>query len=97
MARRSTAFVRLFHIIAMKSKLTLIGRLGAVLASLFCIVGGLVIIRIAAYGRGGGDGSSFVAMGFGLYFIGKGFFVGPMLWLVTEQICGGSRSDDHTA
>ncbi len=25
--------------------------------------------------------------GLGLYFIGKAFFVGPMLWLATERFC----------
>jgi hypothetical protein len=74
----------------MKSKLKVIGRLSAVLASLFCITAGGMIIKVAGFGRGpANDNMVVIAMGVGLYFIGKGFFIGPMLWLATEQICRG--------
>ena len=71
----------------MKTKLKLIGRVGAVLAFLFCLIGGGMIVIIFAQDKGT-DKSYMFWMGFGLYFVGKAFFVGPMLWLATEQVCG---------
>lgn len=71
----------------MKAPLKLIGRVGAVLAFLFCMIGGGTIVILSAQDRGT-DKSYLLWMGFGLYFVGKAFFVGPMLWLAAEQVCG---------
>jgi hypothetical protein len=72
----------------MKSKLRLIGRAGALLAFLFCVLGGGLLVGLCLSERKGSDNSYLLWVCFGLYFIGKGFFVGPMLWLATEQVCG---------
>ena len=71
----------------MNTKLKLIGRVGAVFAFLFCLIGGGMIVILTAQDQGA-DTFYLVWMGFGLYFVGKAFFVGPMLWLATEQVCG---------
>jgi hypothetical protein len=77
----------------MENKLRLIGRGAAALAFLCCLAGGGRLISFASSERQGGDKSSLFWLGFGLYFIGKAFFVGPMLWLVTEQVCGRRESE----
>ena len=77
----------------MKSKLRLIGRAGAVLAFLFCVGGGGVMIGMCLSEPETAEKTYLFWMSFGLYFIGKGFFVGPMLWLATEQVCGRRESE----
>lgn len=52
----------------------------AVLASLLCWVGGVWLLTL---GVGDEEGGFFIALG--LYFIGKGFFVGPMLGLAIQD------------
>src|SRR5581483_10034307 len=69
----------------MNSKLRLVGRTGAVLAFCFCLLGGSWILR-ACWLESSKDNALYIGMGF--YFVGKAFFVGPMLWMVTEQACG---------
>ena len=54
----------------------------AIIASLFCLVGGLWILCQAGF-RSGDDA---VWTGIGLYFVGKAFFVGPMLLIAAEQL-----------
>jgi len=76
----------------MTSNLKLIGRIGAIFAFFFCLLGGGMIVLLAAQDKGT-DKSYQLWMGFGLYFVGKAFFVGPMLWLATEQVCGRKESE----
>jgi hypothetical protein len=73
----------------MKTNLRILGRIGAVLAFLFCLLGGLWILRDCWLGHK----DDALAMGIGLYFVGKAFFVGPMLWLASER--AGGRKDSE--
>ena len=51
----------------------------AILAFVFCLGGGLLILS-----KTGIDfGNDTVSAGIGLYFIGKAFFVGPLLLITT--------------
>lgn len=59
-------------------------RIGAVLAFLFCFAGGVLIVAKTGFDTSK-DGAIWVGMG--LYFIGKAFFVGPMLWVTAEKCC----------
>jgi hypothetical protein len=59
-------------------------RIAAVLAFLFCFAGGVWILLKAGFSRSNDDA---VWTGIGLYFVGKAFFVGPMLWLAAEKCC----------
>jgi len=60
-------------------------RISAVLSSLLCLTGGGWIL----YHAGFGSDDDVVWTGIGLYFLGKGFFVGPMLLVAGEKL--GSR------
>jgi hypothetical protein len=62
----------------------ILSRVAAVLAFLFCFSGG------AWFLSHGGGSDNVLPIGLGLYFIGKAFFVGPMLWLAGEKCCSGS-------
>ena len=59
----------------------ILSRVTAVLAFLFCFTGGVWFLCHAT----GND--NVLLVGFGLYFIGKAFFVGPMLWLAVQKCC----------
>jgi hypothetical protein len=74
----------------MKTNLRIIGRIGSVLAFFFCLLGGVWILR-ACWSDHDKDNAIWIGMGF--YFVGKAFFVGPMLWLVSEQVCGRKDSE----
>jgi hypothetical protein len=63
-----------------------LARIGAVLSFTFCLSGGLWLLCHAT----GND--NVLPVGLGLYFTGKAFFVGPMLWLAAEKCC--SKPDD---
>jgi len=54
----------------------------AILASLFCLVAGLWILCQVGF-KFKDDA---VWTGIGLYFVGKAFFVGPMLLIAAEQL-----------
>jgi hypothetical protein len=71
-------------ILAESKTMKLIARIGAVLSFAFCLSGGLWILA-----KTGFDTSKDAAVwtGIGLYFIGKAFFVGPMLLLAAEKFC----------
>lgn len=58
-----------------------LARIAASLAFGFCFVGGLWILTKTGLDR---DDDA-VWTGLGLYFVGKAFFVGPMLWLTAAQ------------
>jgi hypothetical protein len=53
----------------------LFGVLNGTLAMLFCMSGGIYLLLKSD------DGKDTIAIGLGLYFVGKGLFVGPMLVL----------------
>jgi len=57
----------------------MLSRVAAVLAFLFCFAGGVWFLCHAT----GND--NVLSVGLGLYFVGKAFFVGPMLWLSSER------------
>ena len=69
----------------MNTKLKVLGRAGAGLAFLFCLAGGIWILKTTGLKPSNGDA---VWVGIGLYFIGKAFFVGPMLLIAAEQLGG---------
>jgi hypothetical protein len=60
-----------------------VGRIGAICAFFLCLAGGVWILTSVGFEHGDDDG---VWTGLGLYFVGKAFFVGPMLLLMTEQL-----------
>ena len=60
-----------------------LARLGAILSFLFCLLGGLWILTRVAFG----SKDDVLSTAIGFYFVGKAFFVGPMLWLAGEK-CG---------
>jgi len=61
-----------------------LARIGAVLSFLFCFAGGLLILIKTGFDT---DKDGAIWVGMGLYFMGKSFFVGPMLWLAAEKCC----------
>ena len=63
-------------------KTTTVGLVSGVLASAFCLVGGLWILSAVDFA----DDNDALAIGIGLYFMGKGFFVGPMLVLASRRL-----------
>jgi len=60
-----------------------LARIGAVLSFAFCLVGGLWILSRADFK----SKDDILGTAIGFYFVGKAFFVGPMLWLAAEKIC----------
>lgn len=50
-------------------------------ASAFCLGGGLWILTVTGFNRG----TDAMSTAIGLYFIGKAFFVGPMLWIAARR------------
>jgi len=60
-----------------------LARIGAALSFAFCLLGGLWILSRANFG----SKDDVVDTGIGFYFIGKAFFVGPMLLLAAEKFC----------
>ena len=61
-----------------------LARIGAGASFTFCLLGGMWILTSAGFDR---SGDTVIWTGMGLYFIGKAFFVGPMLWLAAEKCC----------
>ena len=57
-----------------------VARIAAILAFVFCLAGGAWILTHAK------DKDDAVWIGLGLYFVGKAFFVGPMLLVAAEQL-----------
>ena len=70
-----------------------LARVAAVVAFLFCLIGGLWILCHSGFKS---DGDSAVWTGLGLYFVGKAFFVGPMLLVAAEQLGRGAANDHAT-
>jgi hypothetical protein len=52
----------------------ILGRYSAILAFVFCLAAGLWLLILSGF-----DTSDPIGTGLGLYFVGKAFFVGPML------------------
>jgi hypothetical protein len=69
----------------------LVGRIGAILAFVFCLGAGLWILTSVGFEHGDDDA---VWTGLGLYFVGKALFVGPMLMLMVEQFNTNKASID---
>ena len=59
----------------------IMARIGAVLSFVFCLLGGCWILKAANFNSK--DDALGTAIGF--YFVGKAFFVGPMLWLAAGK------------
>jgi hypothetical protein len=64
-----------------------LARIGAVLSFLFCFTGGLWILSRADFH----SKDDILGTAIGFYFVGKAFFVGPMLLLAAEKF--GSKPD----
>jgi hypothetical protein len=64
-----------------------ITRMAAILSFGFCLLGGIWILSRANFKSN--DDALATAIGF--YFVGKAFFVGPMLWLAAEKLCPKSE------
>jgi hypothetical protein len=58
-------------------------RIGAGLSFAFCLLGGLWILSRVNLG----SKDDAVNAGIGFYFVGKAFFVGPMLLVAAEKLC----------
>jgi len=65
----------------MKEKIRRAGIVSAGIAFLFCLSGGLWILTKAGFDHG----DDAISTAIGLYFIGKAFFVGPMLLIASMQ------------
>jgi hypothetical protein len=72
-----------------RQQLRTLARVAAVLAHLFCLGGGVWILTSVGFDHGDDDA---IWTGMGLYFVGKSFFVGPMLWIAAE--CLPAKPDD---
>lgn len=73
----------------MTTRLRTLARISAALAFLLCLFGGVWILSSVGFKHGDDDA---VWTALGLYFIGKAFFVGPMLLVATEQLGKDSES-----
>jgi di/tricarboxylate transporter len=60
-----------------------IARAAAVLSFIFCLLAGVWILSRTNF-KGDND---VLGTAIGFYFVGKAFFVGPMLWLAGEKCC----------
>ena len=69
-----------------------LARVAAVVAFLFCLIGGLWILCHVGF-KSSDDNA--VWTGLGLYFVGKAFFVGPMLLVAAEHLGRGGRGDNR--
>jgi len=65
-------------------------RISGVLSFLFFAIGGLTFLGIAASAR---TSDAPVIATVGCFFLGMGFFVGPMLLFASEKVSRGERAD----
>ena len=65
----------------MDEKLQKLGKMSSCVAFVLCFLGGLWILIFEGFSTD--DATS---TGLGLYFIGKAFFVGPMLYIATVKL-----------
>lgn len=68
----------------MNTRLKTLARISSALAFVACLSGGLWILTSSGFDHDDPLGTSL-----GLYFIGKAFFVGPMLLVAAEQLGKG--------
>lgn len=66
----------------------ILARIAAVLAFAFCLLGGLWILSRTDFA----SKDDILATAIGFYFVGKAFFVGPMLWLASGNCRTGQAS-----
>lgn len=66
----------------MEKNLKTTGVTCAILAFVFCLAAGLWILTKTGFDRG----NDAISAGIGLYFIGKAFFVGPMLLIAARKL-----------
>ena len=59
-----------------------LARTGAILSFAFCLLAGLWILSRANFS----SKDDILAIAIGFYFVGKAFFVGPMLLVAAEQL-----------
>ncbi len=59
-----------------------VGMLCAAVASAACLLAGLWLLSKVGFSRG----NETLSTAIGLYFVGKAFFVGPMLWMASAQL-----------
>jgi hypothetical protein len=52
------------------------------LASAACLLAGIWLLTKVGFSRG----NEALSTAIGLYFVGKGLFVGPMLWIASVQL-----------
>ena len=60
-----------------------LARIGAVLSFAFCLLGGLWILSRSSFT----SKDDVLGTAIGFYFVGKAFFVGPMLWINGSKLC----------
>jgi hypothetical protein len=58
-------------------------RVAAILSFAFCLLGGVWLLSRADFKTS----NDVLGIAIGFYFIGKAFFVGPMLWLAAGKCC----------
>jgi hypothetical protein len=71
----------------MDAKMLQVCRISAILAFGFCFTAGLWILTKTGLAHG----NDALTTAIGLYFIGKAFFVGSMLYLATTRLCRADR------
>ncbi|HEX7126599.1 MAG TPA: hypothetical protein VF406_12640 [Thermodesulfobacteriota bacterium] len=62
-----------------------LGRIAGALASAACLLAGIWLLTKVGFSRG----NDALTTAIGVYFVGKGLFVGPMLWIASAQ--GGDK------
>ncbi len=65
-----------------------LGMIAGIAAFVLCLAGGLWILTLE--GVWDHSDESMIWAGIGLYFVGKGFFVGPMLYFTGRMAARGS-------
>jgi len=73
----------------MDDKMLHVCRISALLAFGFCFIAGLWILTKTGLAHG----NDALTTAIGLYFIGKAFFVGPMLYLATMRLNRAARGN----
>jgi hypothetical protein len=75
--------VRLGSTIKQSTFMKTLARIAAGLSFIFCLLGGLWILSRTNFN----SKDDILGTAIGFYFVGKAFFVGPMLWLTAEKFC----------
>ena len=68
------------RLLSMETKIRRIGLISGILTFIICLIAGIYVLATT---NGFDSGSGGVYTGIGIYFIGKAFFVGPMLLITT--------------